>query len=76
MQPDQSPFPCHWWGTSIDDVTDRSRVGTYGRYGVARLPRLPFRLRGDFYWLADASPHKSHIGLEKKQLNQVSLKAL
>jgi hypothetical protein len=76
MRCDQSPFPCHWWGTSIDGVPERPRVGTYGRYSYARLPQLPVRLTGDFGWLANASRHTGHIGREKARENQIALKAL
>jgi hypothetical protein len=76
MEWDRSPFPCQWWGTSIDDVAERPRVGTYGRYKFAALPPLPFEMRGGFEWLADAAPHNSHIGREKPAENQSSLKAL
>jgi hypothetical protein len=68
MQPSESPFPCHWWGTSLEDAglgDVRPDVGTYGRYEFNRLPPLPFEMRGDFAWLTTAPAHDQSIGDEK-----------
>jgi hypothetical protein len=65
MLPAQSPFPCHWWGISLEAVglgEVRPDVGTYGRYDFERLPPLPFPLTGDFGWLAAAPAHRHSIG--------------
>jgi hypothetical protein len=64
MLPASSPFPCHWWGTSLEDVglgDVRPDLGTYGRYGFGRLPPLPFPLTGDLSWLAAAPVHRNSI---------------
>jgi hypothetical protein len=64
MQSSESPFPCHWWGTGLEDAgleDVRPYVGTYGRYEFNRLPPLPFKMRGDFAWLADAPEFHEHI---------------
>lgn len=76
MRSEQTPFPAYWWGTAIDDVAERPNIGTYGRYGFACLPPLPFQMRGDFDWLVNRVSHKSHIGEEKAVENRVSLAAL
>ena len=77
MLPSESPFPRHWWGTSLENVglgDVRPRVGTYGRYEFGRLPPLPFEMRGDFDWLASAPEHGEHsIGGEKAAENVKSL---
>jgi hypothetical protein len=68
MQPSESPFPCHWWGTSLENAgleNVRPDVGTYGQYEFNRLPTLPFELRGDFAWLASTPAHDQNIGSEK-----------
>ncbi len=68
MQPSDSPFLCHWWGISLDNVglgDVRPDVGTYGRYAFDALPPLPFTLRGDFAWLDSAPVHDYGIGDEK-----------
>lgn len=65
MQQSESPFPCHWWGISLEAVglgELRPDRGTYGRYEFKRLPPLPFTLCGDFGWLASAPPHRQNIG--------------
>jgi hypothetical protein len=65
MQASKSPFPCHWWGTSLENVgleDVRPDVGTYGRYEFNHLPPLPFEMRGDFAWLAPAAAHDQSIG--------------
>jgi hypothetical protein len=65
MQPSQSPFPCHWWGTSLENAglgDVRPDVGTYGRYKFDQLPPLPFPMRGDFAWLATAPAYDYSIG--------------
>jgi hypothetical protein len=72
MLPADSPFPCHWWGTSLENVglgEVRPRVGTYGRYDFALLPPLPFGLQGDFDWLAAARARDENIGNEKAAEN-------
>jgi hypothetical protein len=79
MLPSESPFPCHWWGTSLEDVglgDVRPRVGTYGRYEFQRLPPLLFELRGDFAWLASASVHEKNISGEKPAKNAEALSSL
>ena len=38
MLPSQSPFPCHWWGTGLENVglgDVRPDVGTYGEANPA-----------------------------------------
>jgi hypothetical protein len=65
MLPAQSPFPCHWWGLSLEAVglgEPRPDVGTYGRYDFSRLPPLPFPMAGDFAWLATAPAQRHNIG--------------
>jgi len=65
MLPANSPFPCHWWGTSLERVglgEVRPDRGTYGRYEFERLPPLPFRLSGDLSWLATVPEHRQSIG--------------
>ena len=65
MLPANSPFPCHWWGISLESAglgELRPDVGTYGRYDFGRLPPLPFTLSGDFAWLATAPVHRHSIG--------------
>jgi hypothetical protein len=64
MVPANSPFPCRWWGTSLQGVgldDQRPDVGTYGRYDFARLPPLPFPLSGEFAWLTAAPAHRQSI---------------
>lgn len=76
MLPSHSPFPCHWWGTSFDDVglrDIRPDVGTYGRYQFDRLPPLPFEMRGDFAWLYEAPTFDFHIGAEHSEANSRAL---
>lgn len=63
MHPADSPFPCHWWGTSLEKAgleEARPDVGTYGRYEFPKLPPVPFDMRGDFTWLAAAPAHAAH----------------
>ncbi len=63
MLPSESPFPCQWWGTDLENVglrEVRPRIGTYGRYEFDRLPPVPFKIRGDFDWLASALEHDAH----------------
>jgi hypothetical protein len=65
MPPTISPFPCYWWGASLEAVgleAVRPDRGTYGRYDFGRLPTLPFMLSGDFAWLATAAKHRQSIG--------------
>src|SRR5262249_23903747 len=80
MLPKDSPFPCHWWGTSLANVglgEVRPDVGTYGRYEFADLPPLPFELRGDFDWLASQSDQDEHsIGDERAADNVIAIKQL
>jgi len=79
MQPDESPFPTYWWGTSLENVgleSVRPRVGTYGRYEFAQLPPVPFQMRGELDWLAAAPPHESNIGDERATENANALAAL
>ena len=80
MQPVDSPFPLHWWGTSLENVgleDVRPDVGTYGRYDFSALPPVPFDLHGDFTWLAVTPPHEEHnIGDEQATENAQALKRL
>ncbi len=79
MHPSESPFPCYWWGTDLEDAglgEVRPRIGTYGRYEYAPLPPLPFDLHGNFGWLMAAPPHESSIGNEKAAENVQSLISL
>jgi len=79
MQPDESPFPTFWWGTSLENVgleSVRPHVGTYGRYEFAQLPPVPFQMRGELDWLAAAHPHELNIGKDKATENANALKAL
>jgi hypothetical protein len=80
MQPADSPFPCYWWGTSLENVglgDVRPEVGTYGRYEFSALPPVPFDMRGDFAWLAAAPAHAEHnIGDEKAAENAQAHRAL
>jgi len=79
MHPADSPFPCRWWGTSLENAglkEVRPDVGTYGRYEFARLPPVPFDLRGDFAWLITAPTHHGHIGGEMAAENAQSLEEL
>jgi hypothetical protein len=65
MLPSESPFPCHWWGHSLENAglgEVRPDIGTYGRYEFDRLPPLPFEMRGDFAWLATAPNQEHNIG--------------
>ena len=58
--PSESPFPCHWWGISLEDAglgEVRPDVGTYGRYEFDCMPPVPYEMRGDFAWLASAPDH-------------------
>src|SRR4029453_5881440 len=76
----QSPFPCQWWGTTfanigLDDVRPRV-VGSYGRYVFARLPPLPFEMRGVFAWLAAASLHEYSLGYDKAVANARAIDCL
>src|SRR4051812_15590510 len=78
--PSESPFPCRWWGTGLENVglTDvRPDIGTYGRYEFDLLPPVPFGLRGDFDWLASAREHDGHsIGDQQAAENAKSLARL
>jgi hypothetical protein len=68
MRPEDSPFPCGWWGTGLANVgleSVRPDVGTYGRYSFARLPPLPFPMHGTLDWLDRAPSHNHAIGNEK-----------
>jgi hypothetical protein len=79
MLPSESPFPCHWWGTGLEDAglgDVRPDVGTYGRYEFDRLPPVPFEMRGDFAWLAAAPAHDHSIGDEKAAENARALQLL
>ena len=80
MRPADSPFPCHWWGISLERVglgDVRPAGGTYGRYEFSALPPVPFELRGDFAWLAAAPVHHEHtIGDQAAARNAQALKAL
>ncbi len=72
MLPSESPFPCHWWGTSLDNVglgDVRPYTGTYGQYEFERLPRLPFELCGDFAWLISSAAAQHSIHDEKSSEN-------
>ena len=79
MQPENSPFPCYWWGIGLETVGlegVRPDVGTYGRYDFKQLPSLPFEMRGKFDWLSRSSPHDSHIGSEKADENSQAILSL
>jgi hypothetical protein len=79
MLPADSPFPCHWWGASLEDVglgALRPDLGTYGRYEFGRLPPLPFPLAGDFAWLASAPAHRHNIGKKYAAHSGQTLKCL
>ncbi len=80
MLPSESPFPCHWWGTDLENVglrEVRPRVGTYGRYEFDRLPPVPYEMRGDFDWLASAPEHAGHsIAVVQAAENAVALARL
>ncbi|MBA3531586.1 MAG: hypothetical protein H0T73_06705 [Ardenticatenales bacterium] len=80
MLPSDSPFPCHWWGTSLENAglgDVRPDVGTYGRYEFDCLPPIPFEMRGDFDWLISAPEHADHsIGEEKATENAEALPRL
>jgi hypothetical protein len=80
MLPQNSPFPLHWWGISLETVGlggVRPHVSTYGRYDFAKLPPLPVELRGDFSWLADQPVHKQNsIADEKAGENSDAIKEL
>jgi hypothetical protein len=68
MRSSDSPFPCAWWGTGLGDLLPESvrpEVFTYGRFAFEHLPRLPFELRGDFAWLANAPVQEHAIAGEK-----------
>jgi hypothetical protein len=55
----------------------RPDVGTYGRYAFEQLPPLPFEMRGDFAWLANAPLHNGDsIGSEKPVENARALAML
>ena len=72
MRPSESPFPCRWWGTGLENAglgDVRPDISTYGQYDFDRLPPLPFHLRGDFAWLADAPVQGGHIGKQKAAEN-------
>jgi hypothetical protein len=43
----------------------RPRVGTYGRYNFDRLPPVPFKMHGDFAWLAPQQTFDHNIGNER-----------
>lgn len=75
----ESPFPCHWWGTSLENVgldDVRPNVGTYGQYKFDQLPSLPFEMRGDFAWLDSAPTRGDNIGVEKSSENAKALALL
>ena len=80
MLPEDSPFPCHWWGTSLEDVglaDVRPRVGNYGCYEFANLPPVPNEINGNFDWLAIEPPQNEHnIGEERAAENAKALAML
>jgi hypothetical protein len=79
MLPADSPFPCYWWGTSLENAglgDLRPNVGTYGRYEFAHLPPVPFELQGDFTWLAVAPAHGRSIGNERAAENAEAISRL
>jgi hypothetical protein len=79
MQPSESPFPPHWWGTTLENAglgDIRPDLGTYGQYAFNRLPPLPFEIRGDFAWLTTAPVHDQNIGAEKDAENFQALASL
>lgn len=74
MRLEDSPFPPHWWGTSLEHVgldLVRPDVGTYGRYEFYALPPVPFDLRGDFAWLATTAAHEEHSIRDEKAVENV-----
>ncbi len=79
MLPAHSPFPCHWWGLSLETVglgEPRPDGGTYGRYDFGRLPPLPFPMSGDFAWLATAPAYRHNIGNKYAADNAGAIKSL
>jgi len=79
MLPAYSPFPCHWWGLSLEAVglgEPRPDVGTYGRYDFGRLPPVPFPMTGEFAWLAMAPTRHHNIGKKHAADNARALKLL
>lgn len=75
MHPSQSPFPCHWWGTGLENAglgLVRPSVSTYGLYDFNQLPPLPFEFKGDFAWLAAAPMRAHHIGSERVAANALT----
>lgn len=72
MRMEDTPFRAGWWGTDLEGVglrEQRPLVGTYGCYDFAFLPPLPYRLTGEFDWLAQAPPHLRNIGEERSKEN-------
>jgi hypothetical protein len=64
MLPENSPFPCHWWGPGLAVAglgEQRPDHAAYGRSEFERLPPLPFPTSGDFAWLAAAPAHRHSI---------------
>ena len=79
MLPSESPFPCCWKGTALENIglgNLRPRRGTYGRYSYEQLPPLPIELRGDFSWLAHAPIHRKAIRGRQDEKVSDSLKQL
>lgn len=80
MRASESPFPCYWWGISLENAglgDVRPRIGTYGCYAYTLLPPLPFELHGNFDWLSSVPKQKrGGIGNEKHAENARSLVAL
>ena len=78
MRPEESPFPCCWWGISLKEVglgTVRPNVGTYGQYDFAKLPALPFQMNGRPDWLAAAPSYDESIG-ERNAQEMVAIGAI
>lgn len=79
MKPSESPFPCLWCGTSLDNVglgEVRPLQGTYGGYDFSLLPAPPATLNGSFDWLIESEHHVWNIAIEKGEENRKSIEAL
>jgi hypothetical protein len=79
MPPEDSPFPCYWWDISLEGLglgTVRPNVCTYGRYDFAKLPPLPFQMRGQLDCQAATSSYDWNIGEEKAGDNARAIAAL
>jgi hypothetical protein len=79
MEAKNSPFPCYWWGSSLEIVgleSIRPFVSTYGRYDFSALPPIPFQLHGDLEWLENTKSHILNIGCEREKENKIALQEL